>query len=289
MRIYFNKGFKLYEQKLYKQAKYFFNEIKNFSNIVKEKLNFIDPDDKDDYDDIIESTNFYIKRIKTINLINEGDVYFEKAIFNSESIDMDLLYLSLDNYREAYNIILEKTDLYKVLKTKDAKEIYKLANQSVRLGLSLFPKNVSNEKWYIEISSITQEIRNQIQMTEEISESTLNIRIIEENPQIFDEINNKFNNENEIDFILFCLKKYPYKNYDKKNDEEIKKNYSEYKKKFLNNLISKYHPDNYENNTQEEKIKKLIMTEIYKKLNKCYEIYIGDNYSNCSFQTPSVI
>ena len=299
MRYYFNKGLKLYEQKINKSALYFFKEIESFSNKVKIKLNFIDLSDKDEYDDIMESTKFYINRIKIGQLINDGDKYFEKGVFNNESIDMDSIYLSLDKYREAYNILLIKSDknneidveyeaiclsklvkiMYKILKSKEAKDIYKLAMQSVNLGLSLYPKNVSKEKWYIDIANITQEIRDQIEKTEELSIQSINNLIIETNKRVFDEIQKKFDNESEIKFISFCLNKHPPKDYDTISDDEIKKKYDNDKKNFLRELSAKYHPDNYNNNTNEEKRKRLIMEDIYKKinnLNEDLEIF-GDN------------
>jgi len=299
MRYYFNKGLKLYEQKINKSALYFFKEIESFSNKVKIKLNFIDLSDKDEYDDIMESTKFYINRIKIGQLINDGDKYFEKGVFNNESIDMDSIYLSLDKYREAYNILLIKSDknneidveyeaiclsklvkiMYKILKSKEAKDIYKLAMQSVNLGLSLYPKNVSKEKWYIDIANITQEIRDQIEKSEELSIQSLNNLIIETNKRVFDEIQKKFDNESEIKFISFCLNKHPPKDYDTISDDEIKKKYDNDKKNFLRELSAKYHPDNYNNNTNEEKRKRLIMEDIYKKinnLNEDLEIF-GDN------------
>ena len=305
MRLYFNKGLKLYEKKIKKSALYFFKEIESFSYKVKKKINFIDYSDKTEHDDILESTHFYIKRIKISQLINDGDKYFEKGVFNNESIDMDSIYLSLDKYNEAYNILLTKSDksneidieyeaiclsklvkiMYKILKNKEVKDIYKLAMQSVNLALSLHPKNVSNEKWYIDIATITQEIRNQIEKTEELSIQSLNNLIIEANKRIFDEIQNKYDNESEIKFISFCLNKHPPKDYEKLSDEEIKKKYDEDKKNFLRKLSAQYHPNRYENNSNEEKRIYLIMEEIYKKINNLNEeIEIFND--NCG-RTPS--
>ena len=169
--------------------------------------------------------------------------------------------------------------MYKISKSKEAKDIYKLAMQSVNLGLSLYPKNVSKEKWYIDIASITQEIRDQIEKTEELSIQSLNNLIIETNKRVFDEIQKKFDNESEIKFISFCLNKHPPKDYDTISDDEIKKKYDNDKKNFLRELSAKYHPDNYNNNTNEEKRRRLIMEDIYKKinnLNEDLEIF-GDN------------
>ena len=306
MRYYFNKGLKLYEQKINKSALYFFNEIVNFSNKLQEKLKIIAPSDKNQHDDIMESTEFYLNRIKIEQLINDGDKYFEKGIYNNESIDMDSIYLSLDKYREAYNIILIKSEksneidieyeaiclsklvkiTYKILKNKEPSELLKLAMQSVTLGLSLHPKNVSKEKWYIEIANITQEIRDQIDKTEEMSVQSLNNLIKETDSRTFDEINDKFNNENEFNFVLFCLNKYPPLGYKKKSDEELKKEYDDDKKKFLRKLSANYLPDRYSDNTNEERRNHLIMEEIYKKMSNLEDIF-ENRCGTCS--TPSQI
>lgn len=226
MRLYFNKGIKLYENKKYLQAKSFFKEVDSFGNYFKNNLNELEPNTKNEYDDLIESNNFHLQRITTQQLIEKGDELYESGVFNSENIEMDSIFLSLDKYREALGIIqgrTNKTDiefeaiclskivkiLYKILKNKNNDVIYQMAMQSVNLALSLMPKNVNNEKWYIEISEIVQELRQTKTSIEEKSEQEILDDLKKNKPEIFNEIEDKFN-MGQLSFIKFCLNKYPY-------------------------------------------------------------------------------
>ena len=236
MRYYFNKGIKKYETKKYVEAKNLLKEVDSFGNYFRHILNKIDPNTKNEYDDIIESNNFHLQRLITNQLIEQGDELYEKGVFYSENIDMDLIYSSLDKYREALGIIQGKTNktdiefeaiclskivkiLYKILKNKNNDEIYQMAMQSVNLALSLMPKNVNNEKWYIEVSDIVQEIRNIKESIEEKNEQEELDELKKQKPEIFEEIEIQFK-KGKLDFVKFCLEKYPVNNFSVNNVEE---------------------------------------------------------------------
>jgi len=199
---------------------------------------------------------------------------------------MDLIYSSLDKYREALGIIQRKTNktdiefeaiwlskiikiLYKILKNKNNDEIYQMAMQSVNLALSLMPKNVNNEKWYIEVSDIIQQIRNIKESIDQKNEQDELNELKKQKPEIFEEIEIKFKKGN-LDFIKFCLEKYPINNFSVNNVEE---KFNQNPSNFLRKMIAKYHPDRLEKNTKEEKEKYLIINEIVKKLNNIYWEY----------------
>ena len=219
-------------------------------------------------------------------MIEKGDELYENGVFNSENIEMDSIFLALDKYREALGIIqgrTNKTDiefeaiclskivkiLYKILKNKNNDVVYQMAMQSVNLALSLMPKNVNNEKWYIEISEIVQELRQTKSSIEEKSEQEILEELKKNKPEIFDEIENKFN-MGQLTFIKFCLNKYPYENF---SDDNIEENFEKNRKNYLRKMIAKYHPDRLEKNSKEEMEKYLIINELVKKLNSLFLKY----------------
>ena len=119
-----------------------------------------------------------------------------------------------------------------------------------------------------------------------MSAQSLNNLIKETDSRTFEEIDNKFNNESEFNFVLFCLNKYPPLGYKKKSDEELKKEYDDDKKKFLRKLSANYLPDRYSDNTNEERRNRLIMEEIYKKMSNLEDIF----ENRCgTYSTPSQI
>ena len=287
MRSYFNKGIKLFEQKKYLEAKSFFKEVDSFGNYFKHMLNELEPNTKNEYDDLIESNNFHLQRITTQQLIEKGDELYKKGIFNSENIEMDSIFSALDKYREALGIIQGKTNkidiefeaiclskivkiLFKVLKNKNIDEIYQMAMQSVNLAVSLMPKNVNNEKWYIEISDIVQEIRKTKDSNEQKTEQDILEDLKKKKPDVFNEIESQFK-KGEISFIKFCLNKYPYDNFT--DDGKIEENFEKNRKSFLRKMIAKYHPDRLDKDTKEEMEKYLIINELVKKLNNLFLKY----------------
>ena len=88
-------------------------------------------------------------------------------------------------------------------------------------------------------------------------------------PEIFEEIEIKFKKGN-LDFIKFCLEKYPINNFSVNNVEE---KFNQNPSNYLRKMIAKYHPDRLEKNTKEEKEKYLIINEIVKKFNNIYWEY----------------
>jgi hypothetical protein len=146
-------------------------------------------------------------------------------------------------------------------------------SQSVNLGLSLSPKNVGNEKWYIEATNILQEIRDEELKEEEKNNDLLRTEMMKKEESIFLELNEK-KKESNIAFIKFILEKYPYKGY--KNNGNIEEEFSKDNKNFLKTLTVKYHPDRYPKNTEEEKEMYTIIYEISTILNQMYSIY--DDY-----------
>ena len=92
--------------------------------------------------------------------------------------------------------------------------------------------------------------------------------ILEENEELFEEIENYSKKEN-LAFIKFIIERHPPRkllNLEKSLEEERKEN----KIKLLEVLRAKYNQYNYPRNTYEEKLKYEIVGKIIEHLNKIY-------------------
>ena len=283
MRLYYNEGFKKYEKREYKIAKYYLLESQNFFHNTDNLIQFNDI--YDEYKDIFESTKFYLKRIKINQLMKIAYTYYKNAIFESENLDMALIYISLDKYREILKEIYEQKkeiDIeyeikclyyiiiiqYKVLKSKEFNNINILIMQFLNLSQSLNSENSENEQ-YKEIKRIHDEISKQsidLKKTDEEFKEQMK----KEKPQIFEEIEKYNNHYPNIEFIKLIIEKYPYKGYNP--NENILTEYQENNIECLKKLCQKYHPDRYKKKTYEEREFYIIICTISPILNHFYSI-----------------
>ena len=345
MRIYANSGFLLLEKTKPQYAKNKFKESLKFAEENKlDQLNFED-ELKEDYDDIVESCKFNIKRITAQSLIDEAENHLKNAVENSENINIFLVNLALDQYKNAYKIIsrdynnisqnkhknYEKSTIlesnfnlfydlsnssnysykgtylntnsqdfdeisddgfkesnenscidieyeaiclsnivkikYELLKSTDLEKLLNDANKSIQLGESLFPKNVSNESWFIKIRNLKVKIQMDYDKLNE-KESNENIDKVKKDCQsIIDEIEENSKKTN-IEFITFILSKYPYEGFQIIHDLEnqIRNNLVN----FLTDLKKHYNEQNFNSkSTNENELKKFIIAEkISKHLNE---------------------
>ena len=351
MRIYANSGFLLLEKTKPQYAKNKFKESLKFAEENKlDQLNFED-ELKEDYDDIVESCKFNIKRITAQSLIDEAENHLKNAVENSENINIFLVNLALDQYKNAYKIIsrdynnisqnkhknYEKSTIlesnfnlfydlsnssnysykgtylntnsqdfdeisddgfkesnenscidieyeaiclsnivkikYELLKSTDLEKLLNDANKSIQLGESLFPKNVSNESWFIKIRNLKVKIQMDYDKLNE-KESNENIDKVKKDCQsIIDEIEENSKKTN-IEFITFILSKYPYEGFQIIHDLEnqIKNNLVN----LITDLKKHYNEQNFNSkSTNENELKKFIIAEkISKHLNEiilCFE------------------
>jgi hypothetical protein len=236
------------------------------------------------YDEEIEeledSANFYVCRVKTFICISQGKKIMSQAFYEDETINMEFFYNILDKFREALNInsILEKKDieleaicyseigclLYVVLKNEERAS--ELLNHSVGLGMSLHPKNVHNERWYKKAFTSLEEIReNKIKREHEE-----NKKIRE---QYFDEIKpdvDKFKPYQEKgweEFVKYVLKAHPPTEIGDFNLETELAKEDKRANRILVKIIAFYHPDKVLN---AEVKKKILFEEICKVLNNFY-------------------
>jgi hypothetical protein len=298
MRHYFNYALNLFENKKIIPSKNFFLSVfdiqSNYNIDVKalDKLK-ISKEIKTEIEDVIESSNFYINRIDAMIELQKGDELYEQGVNAEESMDMDDIREALTCYRNALNEInkiKENKDIeleaicyshiakimYRIFKNKKQNnKIKSYVLTAVNLGISLAPKNVGKEKWYIDATNILQEIRNEEAREEERNDDQYREELKKRKEEIFKELYAK-KEESNLVFVKFILEKYPYKGY--KNDgKNIEEEFSKDNKNFIKTLVAKYHPDRYPKNTEEEKKHYVIIHEISVILNGMYSIYDSVN------------
>ncbi len=101
-----------------------------------------------------------------------------------------------------------------------------------------------------------KEIFNELENTiDEIKKDNIKERVITKNQELFDEIEDKYNNsENIFEFIKYILEKYPYKEYkEDKNNKNI--NFNEFSLELVQKLELKYSPIHFKfiEDTEDEK------------------------------------
>ena len=245
MRLYFNEGLKFYNIENYGMSKYYLEESENISKYNDLANKITDYKDLiDEHNDIIYSCSTYLKIIQANILMKSADEYFNQGTFNSEQIDMDLIYSSLDLYNEIYykingiDLKIEAKCLakiiqieHKILRTLSIEKLENYINTCIQIAEI---KNLTNENWYSDIINIKENISNNY--NKELKEKGIE--------NILSEIRDKYYNKRDIlDFIKYILNKYPYKGY--KEYENLEREYNNNKQSFIHDLFKKYHPDIY--------------------------------------------
>lgn len=307
-RFYFNHGLNEYNKKNYSKSKGLIHQSMHLiQRNYKENNDYMnmDKDTIDNFEDLIESCNFYLRRSTVEQLLLEGDNYLNLGVNENDELDMTYIYLSLEAYRTALNQLdqsmthkelintdmfdlvnakkenLQKDDieleaiclsrlgkvLYRIFKSRDKAKKY--LSLCIGLALSLEPKNVTNEKWFKEANSDLKFL----QMGDTLELDAKKEKEEEEFKAHFSEIFKEIRTEHDkgrINFLKFILNKYPYKGYKKIDD--ISDEYCKDKKTFIRNLCVKYHPDRYKKvgGNKNEKLNYYIMEEISKYVNDYY-------------------
>ena len=289
--FYFNEGYKLFESECYKKAKFYFNESLDIFNQIsseKNKINEINSNLFETLKDRSNSCYFYLRRIIANQYIIKGDNYLQKAIYEEENLDMELIYLAIDSYRDGYclysmengnddrkpcdieteSICLSKLTevFFNLFKNKD--KAYNLGMQCIELGLCMLPINVEEKSWYKTAKKIVEKIRKEKEEGEEMELNKEFEEYKKNNLSIFEELESNYK-KGSLDFVKFVVKKYPFINYDesKFNVEEL---YNDSEKNLFRKLSINYHPDKYPKNNKEELAKYFIMQEISKYVNIRY-------------------
>ena len=145
------------------------------------------------------------------------------------------------------------------------KEIHNISSESIRRAMMLINtehKNVENTNWY-------KEIQEYLLLEEERVSGGFQLKIKKEHKAIFDELKEVFK-KNNLEILKFILEKYPPINYEKNKNKTIEQQWRDNKKKLVSNLCTKYALDNYQKESDEEKLKYTIINVISSKVNSIY-------------------
>lgn len=228
----------------------------------------------------IDKSKEETKKINANSLVNlENIKSLNNLIENRENMSREQLFLLLDNFREVIQNIqgLKETITeakilvnivkinYILLSNTNFADLRRLSEQSVALAKST-NQNVERYKWYLEISSILQELRNKLEEIEKTNQENFENKCKIEHKNIFDKIKENLKKTN-IEFIKFILSEH------KPNTSPLKKNqtveivWNSDKKKFLQRLSARYNPDNYPKEKDDEKLRYTIMKTISIEIN----------------------
>ena len=281
------------------KAKIIFNDVFNISTT------YLNEDDLELLEDISiaekwrDNINKCKESVRIINASTKIKIKEDKdrdshtLYIKTANEDEEQLELVLDNYRDAlrelendnqkFDLELEAICLANIAKIKYKyfshnnkidilKEIQKISSESVRRAMTLVNishKNVENTEWYKEIKKIDIEINEYLLLEEEKISGGFKLKVKKENKGLFDELEEIFKKDN-LEIIKFILKKYPPLDYVEDPNKTIESKWEENKKALVSDLCSQYALDNYPNQTEEEKLKYTIISEISTKVNSIY-------------------
>ena len=227
-----------------------------------------------------------IKKINANSLVNLEQLNSsDELIKNEENMTREQLLLLLDNFREVIQNIQGLNDPiteakilgnivkinYKFLTNTNYVELRRLAEQSVALAKST-NQNVEKYKWYLEISSILQELRTKLEEIEKINQEKFENKCKTEHKNIFDEIET-YRQKTRIEFIEFILSKHPPNTNPLKKNQTVSQAWNKNAKNFCEKLSARYNPDNYPKDTEDEKLRFTIMRTISTELNAILSEY----------------
>ena len=221
-----------------------------------------------------------IKKINANSLVDLNQIKnSENLIEDGKNMSREDLLLLIDNYREAYQNIqglnmneveaiilanIVKID-YIYLNNINYNSLRRLTEQSVALAKST-GQNMEKYKWYLEISSILQELRNKCEEQEKSEQEKFENLCKTEHKNIFDKIK-EYRKKTNIEFIEYVLKNHPPKKNPLKKNKTVRDKWNEDAKAFVEILSARYNPDNYPRNTKEEILKFTIMHTISIEIN----------------------
>ena len=221
-----------------------------------------------------------IKKINANSLVDLNQIKnSENLIEDGKNMSREDLLLLIDNYREAYQNIqglnmneveaiilanIVKID-YIYLNNINYNSLRRLTEQSVALAKST-GQNMEKYKWYLEISSILQELRNKCEEQEKSEQEKFENLCKTEHKNIFDKIK-EYRKKTNIEFIEYILKNHPPKKNPLKKNKTVRDKWNEDAKAFVEILSARYNPDNYPRNTKEEILKFTIMHTISIEIN----------------------
>lgn len=242
--------------------------------------------------DLEELYNDFMLQDKILDGLRQkrlADLLYDKAINQAENLDLELIWDSIDLYREAIRktankdleieaeILCKIGTIYEfVLRLMEkSKECYMAC---FNLAESLKPKMFTNKSWYIKCRSAIERFQKKVLKEEEIAREEEKKKVLHKIKDDLHKIKVKEDSLNCSDFIKFVYTDYPPQE-KRKNYENIQKNLKDLNvKKAYQLALCDYHPDKNINDERKE------MKFIYEEISK----YLGHRYQNIKEADSSV-
>ncbi len=288
---YFYKGIILFKKNVDKNSNNNINDFETINTIYNSlKLNYIKTQALIYY----QKGETYLKSGDENNDINKYEISllnFQKAYeklknnipksLNTNSI-FENISLSLETESMTENkselSIFEAKILYKIvyicykkLNNNNLDELMEKIKESKEIiGSENYNNNI--EYWFKDLRTLYFEIAEEIKERDDNDKDSYRLeeRIKNKYEELFKELDEK-KKESKEEYIEFILKKYPYKDYNPKFPKNVKKIMKLNPKDFINELMKKYYPVDYIGNTENEKKKNCIYSNIYKHLSFLYQ------------------
>lgn len=269
-----------------KLARYNSKKIfKNCIEIGQRYFNFKTEEEAADYFKYVNAHNEYIENCKKkisqiyINTSAEMDKLkiSNKLFEKTNKMKEEEILLLLDKYWEILQNIKENKNYeyeaiiianivkinYKYLNNENYKELIKMATDSIN---KIKDKNNEKYPWISEINNILEELKIKLEEKEKKKKEQIK-NIIKDDLEIIEKFPIETNKQ-IIDFIEYILENYPPNRKLLKKKNNVKRLFEEKSIDYLDELCSKYHPDNLSKKTEKIKIDSQIYRAIIVKLNK---------------------
>lgn len=213
-----------------------------------------------------------------------ADDLYDKAINSTETLDMEAIWIVVDNYKSAviksHDLDLEveaectskmATVFEKILGMKQLARNYHY--NCLALAESMKPKTFNNCAWFLKSQSAVKRYQKETVDEEEKKIEKKRKGVSDKIKPSIDEINEKFKKLSRDEFLEFIYEKYPPKNAEHKLDKSLM---TINLKKCYRNAASHYHTDK----NSEEKYGLewyFVCEETCKLINKHYESMKGED------------
>ena len=288
--IFYHRSLDLMEKNLnlscqtIKECSYFYEESLKCLNESKKGRNCSMSDNCLDIEELDELYNDFMLQDVILDGLKQkrlADILYHKAINETEDLDLELIWDSIDLYREAIRKAVNKdleieaeilskigTIYENVFKINEKSKEYYMACFS--LAESLKPKIFTNKSWYIKCRSAIERFQNKVVKEEEEAKEAEKQKILHKIKDDLEKIKAKARSLSNFDFIQFVYADYPPPE-KSKNYENIQKHLKDSNdKKAFQLAMCDYHPDKNMNDQRKE------MKFIYEDIAK----YLGNKYQS---------
>jgi len=228
---------------------------------------------------------------EALKCLDEGDALLKEATEGGETLNLDLVFDSVDKYRLAISLICgEDVEINCMANTAIAKVYLKVFKDGIHktrakeylqevtdLSATLERGNLYNYDWYKQATAMQLELQEEVKRAEEQKWENQRKTFLEQLKEEMEELENKYDTE-DMEFVKFVLDKYPPKHRPelewKKFQNVQSTDGSREKKKAMMKLVTIYHPDRIQADVHGQKYL-VLCEEINKDLTRRYNSIKG--------------